>query len=94
MTLVPEQQTGTTVAPCGARGSVVEIVIRVHDEHAPAFRSAVEEMANELGGRVEGMHSFAQEQALTDALIAIGALKTETFRRIPKGDPHFKQRKR
>lgn len=86
--------TGSIVAPCGVEGSVVEIVFRIHDVHAPAFRSAVEELANELGGRVEGMHSFAQETALTDALVAVGHLKAETFRRIPKGDPHYKPRKR
>lgn len=88
-----EVPTGKTVA-LSARGSVVEITIRVYDEHAPAFRSAVEELANEIGGRLEGMHSFAQETALTDALCAVGELKAETFKKIPAGDPHYKQRAR
>lgn len=89
----PAGPTGTTVAP-RARDSVLEIRFQIHDQHAPAFRSAVEELVNELGGRLEGMYSFAQEQALTDATCAIGNLKSATFAAIPAGDPAYKTRRR
>lgn len=85
---------GTTASPCGDRGQVKEFVIRVYDEHAPAFRSAVEELADEIAGRLEGSHSFAAEQALTDALIPIHSLRAAVFKAIPAGDPAYKKRRR
>lgn len=51
-------------------------------------------MAEEIAGRLEGMHSFAQEQALTDALVPIHNLRAQVFKVIPTGDPHYKKRRR
>lgn len=86
--------TGKSPSPCGDRAPVKEFVIRVHDEHAPAFRSAIEEIAEEIAGRLEGMHSFAQEQALTDALVPIHNLRAQVFQTVAAGDPHYKKRRR
>lgn len=71
-----------------------EFVIRVYDEHAPAFRSAIEEIAEEIAGRLEGMHSYAQEQALTDALVPLHALRAQVLSSVSAGDPHYKTRAR
>lgn len=86
--------TGKAASPCGDRGIVKEFVIRVFDEHAPAFRAAIEEFTEEVAGRLEGMHSFAQEQALTDALVPLHALRAQVLQAIPAADPHFKKRRR
>ena len=73
---------------------MVEIRFRVHDEHAPALRSAVEELTNEVTGRLEGIHSYAQEQSLTDAAVALSALRAAVFEKVPLGDPFYKARRR
>lgn len=74
------------VAPSGR---MVRIVFDVHLEHAPALRSAIDEISQELGGRLEGPHSFNRESALTDAAIAIGALRRAVFALVPAGHPHY-----
>lgn len=40
--------------------------------HAPAFRSAVTELRNELGERVAGAHRYGKEAALTRAVSGVG----------------------
>lgn len=41
--------------------------------HAPALRSAVTEIRQELGERLAGAHKYGKEDALTRAVSAIGA---------------------
>lgn len=65
------------------------VTFQIHDEHAPAFRSFVEEMCNEIGGRLEGSHKFVKETALTAAAITANALRTAVTAVVPKGDPHY-----
>lgn len=61
----------------------------VADIHAPALRSAIEEISNEVGGRLMGQHAFAKEQALTDAMIGLGVLRAAINKVVPAGDPHY-----
>lgn len=68
---------------------MTRITFEVADEHAPALRSAVEELSNLLGTRLEGAHSFAKEQALTDATICVGTMRAAVNRVIAKGDPNY-----
>lgn len=68
---------------------MVRISFEVADEHAPALRSAIDEFSNTLGTRLEGAHSFAKEQALTDAVICIGTLRAAVNRAVPKGDANY-----
>jgi hypothetical protein len=68
----------------------ITITFDVSSEHAPALRSAVEELSYILGSRAEGSHSFAKEAAITEAVIAVGALRAAVCRQIPAGDPHYK----
>lgn len=58
-------------------------------EHAPALRSAIEEIRNELGERVSGAFAFKKEQALTDAVVAVGRLAAAANAVIPEGDPDY-----
>lgn len=41
--------------------------------HGPSLRSAVQEMRNELGERLSGLHKFDKEDALTRASNAVNA---------------------
>jgi hypothetical protein len=67
----------------------VTISFTVFLEHAPALRSAVDEISNDIGGRLTGSHSFAKEAALTDAAIALAALRKAVFAKVPAGDPFY-----
>lgn len=59
---------------------------------APATRSAIDEIRSELGGRLEGKFAFATEQALTDAVVGVGAIASAINTVIPQGDAHYKSR--
>jgi hypothetical protein len=68
---------------------VVTITFSVPDEAAPALRSAVEEISNEVGGRLEGSHRYDKEEALTRAAVALGKLRAAVNRAIPEGDQNY-----
>jgi len=65
---------------------------QIPTKFAPAFRSAIDEIRGEIAGRVEGAHAFATEQALTDAVVGIGAFAAAVNQVIPQGDAHYKSR--
>lgn len=56
---------------------------------APAFRSAINEIRGEVGGRLEGMYPFKNEQALTDATVALGKVAAGINQAIPAGDAGY-----
>jgi hypothetical protein len=92
LSLLRSSITGTT--PRTAQDSqLIRISFDVHTEHAPALRSAVEEISNELGGRLEGMYTFPVEMALTNAVIALGTLRAAVCAKIPAGDANYRGRK-
>lgn len=68
---------------------MVRITFEVAEEHAPALRSAVEEISNIIATRLEGAHSYAKEQSLTDAMVCVGTLRAAVNRAIPAGDPFY-----
>jgi hypothetical protein len=73
---------GSAVYPAGLSFTIAE-------EHAPALRSALEELRNILGGRLEGVHPFAREDALTRAAAAVGDMAAGFNAIIPAGDPDY-----
>lgn len=66
------------------------ITFEVATKYAPSLRSLVEEISHEIGSRIEGSHSYAAEQALTDAAITVGALRAAVNAAIPVGDAAWK----
>ncbi len=64
-------------------------VVRIPDAHAPAFRSAVQEHANELGERLAGAHDWNKEDALTRAASAFNAFRGGLNQIIPRGDRDY-----
>lgn len=68
----------------------ITISFTVPADRAPALRSAVEEISNEVGGRLEGRHTYAKEQALTDAAIGLGRLRAAVNKAVPAEDPHYR----
>lgn len=58
-------------------------------EHAPALRSAINEIRNELGGRNEGAHKFKKEHSLTRASSAMGRLAAAINTVITEDDPDY-----
>jgi hypothetical protein len=71
------------------RQGMKRISFEVADIHAPALRSAIEEISNEVGGRLTGQHAFAKEQALTDAAIGLGTLRKAINKVVGAGDPNY-----
>jgi hypothetical protein len=70
-------------------GDKVRVTFEVYAEFAPALRSAIEEISNDIGARLTGSHRFAKEQALTDAAVALAALRVAVFAAVPEGDPNY-----
>ena len=67
----------------------MKICFDVAPNHAPALRSAVEEIRNEVGGRLEGAHRYAKQDALTYAATALGSLFAAIARKVSAGDPNY-----
>lgn len=70
----------------------LRIEFDIHRADAPALRSAIDEISNEVGGRLEGPHSFATEQALTNAARALGCFRAAVNALVNAGDPDYKAR--
>ena len=58
-------------------------------EEAPALRSALDEIRNEVGGRLAGSHRFPKEAALTRAVSALGRLAAAVNAVVPEEDPDY-----
>jgi hypothetical protein len=82
--------TGST--PRANAQRMIRFSFEIPDKFAPALRSAVEEMSNEIGGRLEGSYAFATETAYTDAVVALGALRAEVNAKVKAGDPNWRSR--
>lgn len=65
------------------------ITADIPSSQAPAFRSALEEMRNELGGRASGAHKYAKEDALTRAVAAVGKFAAALNYVVTEGDPNY-----
>jgi hypothetical protein len=65
------------------------ITANIPSSQAPAFRSAVEEMRNELGGRASGAHKYPKEDALTRAVAAFGSFAAAVNYIVTEGDPNY-----
>lgn len=72
---------------------MVKITFEIKDEHAPALRSAVDEISNTVGTRMESRYSYDVEDALVRASIALGTLRAAVCEKIPEGDAHYRGRK-
>lgn len=75
-----------------AEGRATGLSVTIADEHAPALRSALDELRTILGGRLEDAHLYVREDALTRASIAIGTLASAVNQIVPKEDPNYNVR--
>lgn len=55
---------------------MIEVHFVVHEDTLPALYSAVEEISNTVGSRLEGPHSYPRQDALTRAARALGPLRS------------------
>ena len=64
---------------------VVRITFEIPDEHAPAFRAAVDDFSSRLGTRIEqNIAKYDSEEDWTHAIAGIGALRAATTKAIPQ----------
>lgn len=85
----PAPNTTTSVRQSASSARVIRISFDVHEFHAPALRSAVEALKNEIGQQLTGPSSYAREQALTDAAIGVGAFLAALVAKGVEEDPHY-----
>ncbi len=64
-------------------------VAQIPAAHAPAFRSAIAEIRNELGERLAGAHQYGKEDALTRAVSAIGVFAAAVNRVVEREDRDY-----
>jgi len=62
-----------------------EAFLEIPSVFGPALRSALEDAANEIGGRLEGIHVYHQEDALTEAAAAVNPLRAAVNQVVPEG---------
>lgn len=66
-----------------------KVTTEIPSEQGPALRSALAEIRNEVGARLEGSFTFAKEFALTRAVSALGALAAAVNDVIPTEDVDY-----
>jgi len=81
---VPSRKPG----PATAEDRPVTIAFTIREGDGPALRSAIDEIRQKVGQRLEVPHLFAKEHALTNAAIALAALAAELNARFVE-DPHY-----
>lgn len=64
---------------------MIRVQFEVHEAHGPALRSVVEELSVTVANRAEQPQAYAVEQAVTEALVAVGALRKAVCAAIPAG---------
>lgn len=65
--------------------------VEIPSRFGPALRSAMEDMTNEIGGRLEGIHQYEREDALTEAAAATNPLRAAVNAVIPVGHEDHEQ---
>jgi hypothetical protein len=83
-----------TAAPSTHRQSatnpgLTRITFEIYTEHAPAFRSAVEQLKNDIGGQLEKKQPYDKDTAYVAASICVSKLLAATVAVVPKADPAY-----
>lgn len=87
MTAKPGALAAHRVPPLPSPPIHIEFFVAPH--LAPALKSAVDEISNLIGTRLEGPSKFAKEDALTRAAIALGLLRAAITEQVPRGDRDY-----
>jgi hypothetical protein len=61
----------------------VTIAFVIQHAHVPAFKAALDEISDKIGTRLIGPRKFSEEDALTYAAAALGALRGATYATVP-----------
>jgi hypothetical protein len=67
----------------------VTISFEVPAHCLPSFRSAIEELSNLIGTRLESSRRFGEEDALTYAAVGVGALRGAVGAKSTRLNPHY-----
>jgi hypothetical protein len=61
----------------------------IPNEFGPALKSAVDEISETIGARLEGPHAYEKEGALTHAAAAIAALRASVNQQVKRGSAAY-----
>lgn len=64
-------------------------IVQIPQEQLPSFRSAIQEVRDELADRISARYQFEREPSFTKAIIALGAFAAGLNAVVPAGDPGF-----
>lgn len=62
---------------------------QIPTKFGPALRSALEDISNQIGGRLQSDMKFALEDALTEAATALGPLRAAINQIVPEGHKDY-----
>lgn len=68
---------------------MIRITFEIPDDTGPALLSAIDEISNRVGGRLEEATRFSKEDAWTRAVRALGPLRAELYRVVKRPDPDY-----
>lgn len=93
----PPQHRGAPTPPTGPRrkpqvatpdDAPMTLTFTIRRGDGPALRSAIDEIRQKVGQRLEGAHLFAKEHSLTNAAIALACLAAVLNAEFAE-DPHY-----
>lgn len=61
----------------------------IPSKFGPALRSALEDISNQIGGRLQSDMKFALEDALTEAVTALAPLRVAVNQIVPEGHKDY-----
>lgn len=67
----------------------LQIEFSIAPHLAPALKSAIDEISNTVGARLEGPSKFAKEDALTRAAMGLGLLRAAIAAKEVRGDRDY-----
>ena len=65
------------------------VTVTMPEEYGPALRSALDDLRNQLGERLCGLHPFPREAALTRASVAVSQLSAGIAKAVPHEETHY-----
>jgi hypothetical protein len=73
-----------------AKPDLVTFTVTMERRFTPAFRSAIDEISDEVGERLKAPHDYDVQDALTEAAVALGILRAAVFPAVPAAHPNYK----
>lgn len=85
-----KQRDARAAAIARAKPATIRLDFEVEAKHAPALKSAIDEISNEIGERLKNAAEYAVEDAWTYAAVGLGKFRAAISTQVPYGDPNYR----